>query len=452
MKEMEMIKFFPHLPKKTLAVAAVLLAVGGFTVGAKAWWPNRPTFTMENPAPYVTFNSITDNPNYGNELTFFDGKNVTDTSNGGYSDPINVTPGETVLLRVYVHNDAASNLDGANLDGPGVAHDASARIFLPTATATALRANAYIDASNANPAEVSDTVDLAGSTPFSLQYVPGSATMYNGYAPNGFALSDSIVQGGAPIGYAGPDGTIPGCLQYSGYVTVKVKVVAPSFTLQKYVANLGDKSWSKNITAQPGATISYQLAFTNNGSEQLGPVVLRDELPKEISIVHAGPIFYNPNYPNGQNLGTDAVTTTNGVNIGNYDPTENAYISFKATVPSADQLQCGTNTFVNTGEAWVGSQSVTDTATVTVNKTCQTPTPTYSCNYLDVTESGHSATISGFSQSAANGATFDYVVVNWGDQSPTLMASNLTDQGHPYSGNGPYTITATAYFTIPSQT
>ena len=448
-----MINIFKSLfSKKTLAVATVLVAFAGVTVAAKAWGPSRPTFTMENPAPYVTFDSITDNPSYGNELTFFDGKNNTDTTTGGFSDPINVTSGETVLLRVYVHNDAATNLNGPNLDGPGVAHNATARIYLPAATATDLRANAYIDASNATPTEVNDTVDLASSTPFSLQYVPGSAVMYTNAVPSGFALSDSIVQGGAPIGYTGPDGTIPGCLQYSGIVTVEVKVEAPAFTLQKYVANLGDSTWSKNITTQPGATVSYQLAFANTGSEQLQNVDLRDQLPTGLTMVHDSSTLYDGSNPKGINLETDAVDSSTGVNIGTYDPTAGAYLVFKATVADASQLQCGANTIVNTGEAWVGSQSATDTATVTVNKTCQTPTPTYSCNYLDVTESGHTATISGFSQSAANGASFDYVVVNWGDQSPTLMASNLTDQSHPYSGNGPYTITATAYFTIPSQT
>jgi uncharacterized repeat protein (TIGR01451 family) len=350
-----------------------------------------------------------------------------------------------------VHNDASTNLNGANLDGPGVAHNVSARIYIPTATATALRANAYIDASNANPTEVYDTVNLDSSAPFSLQYIPGSAEMFNGYAPNGFALSDSIVTNGAPIGYAGPDGTIPGCLAYSGYVTVKVKVLAPSFTLHKYVANPGDASWSKNVTSQPGATVNYQLAFANSGSELLGPVVLRDNLPSGMSIVHDSSVFYNPNYPNGQNLGTDSLTTSSGVNIGSYDPTENAYIVFKATLPAADKLQCGTNTFVNTGEAWVGSQMVSDTATVTVKKTCTTPTPTYACDELDVTPGDHSVTISGFKQSATNGAAFDYVVIDWGDNSGTLMASKPVDQTHNYSGNGPYTVTATAYFNVPGQ-
>ena len=445
-------KIFPRLPKKVLvAAAAVLIGITGLTVAAMAWGPNRPTFTMQNPAPYVTFDSITNNPNYGNELTFFDGKNNTDTTSGGFSNPITVTPGETVLLRVYVHNDAASNLNGANLDGPGVAHNVTARIYLPTAIATALAANAYIDASNANPTEVYDTVDLNSSTPFSLQYVPGSAVMYTNAVPSGFALNDNIVSGGAPIGYTGPDGTIPGCLQYSGIITIEAKVVAPAFTLTKNVANIGDSSWSKSVTTQPGATVSYELAFANTGSAQLQNVVLRDQLPSGLSMVHDSSTLYDGSNPNGINLGTDAVDSSTGVNIGTYDPTAGAYLVFKATVADASQLQCGENTIVNTGESWVGSESATDTATITVNNNCQQQTPTYSCDELNVTPGDHTVTISDFQQSASNGATFDYVVIDWGQNSQSLMTTNPVGQTYTYNGNGPFTITATAYFNVPNQ-
>src|SRR3981081_2481322 len=108
------------LPKKVVAVAAGLVLVAGFTAAVHAWSPDRPTFTMQNPAPYVTFNSITNNPDYGDERTFFDGKDAANTASGGFVDTVNVTSGETVLLRMYVHNNAASNLNGANLDGTGV--------------------------------------------------------------------------------------------------------------------------------------------------------------------------------------------------------------------------------------------------------------------------------------------------------------------------------------------
>lgn len=444
-------QFFSRLPRKTLAVVAGLVLVVGFATAAKAYWPERPTFTMQHPAPYVTFNSITDNPDYGDERSFFDGKDAANTNSGGFGDTVEVASGETVLLRMYVHNNAGSNLNGANLDGPAVAHNAAARIFLPSASDNALRANAYIDASNANPGEVSDTVDFHGSTQFRLQYVPGSAIMYTNAVPAGFALNDSIVAGGAPIGYTGPNGTIPGCLQYSALITIKVKVLTPSFKLEKMVANPGDKSWSKSVTAQPGATVNFQLAFTNTGAEQLKDVALQDKLPAGLTLVHNSAKLINANTPStGVNLQNDDLVSNTGTNIGDYDPTANGFLQFKVTVPTEDKLQCGVNNFVNTAVAHVGNQSASDTSTVTVNKTCVN-TPTYSCDAFHVSQSGHMVTVDKFEKTAKDGATFKNVVINWGDNSTALTTNNAVGQPHTYSANGPYTLVATAHFSVNGQ-
>ena len=55
---------------KTISLATALgLSLTGF-ISASAWGPERATFTMENPASYPTFNSITDNPTIGDERDF----------------------------------------------------------------------------------------------------------------------------------------------------------------------------------------------------------------------------------------------------------------------------------------------------------------------------------------------------------------------------------------------
>jgi hypothetical protein len=48
-----------------MIAAAVIVPASIF-----AWGPNRSTFTIDSPANYVTFNSITDNPNIGDERNF----------------------------------------------------------------------------------------------------------------------------------------------------------------------------------------------------------------------------------------------------------------------------------------------------------------------------------------------------------------------------------------------
>lgn len=47
-----------YTPKR-FAITAALMVASTTTALAFAWGPDRPTFTIENPAQYVTFNSIT---------------------------------------------------------------------------------------------------------------------------------------------------------------------------------------------------------------------------------------------------------------------------------------------------------------------------------------------------------------------------------------------------------
>ena len=381
---MNMKRLFSFTPKKTLAVLGVFALIAGatFTIHATtsgtvhAWWPARQTFTIANPAPYVTFDSITDNPNYGNELTFFDAKDAANTASGGYSDSTQVTDGETVLLRVYVHNDAASNLDDPNNTGPGVAHNTSVRVYLPTASATALQANAYIDASNANPLEVSDSTGFSANSPFSLSYVPGSATAYNNAHPTGMPLSDSIVTTGAPIGYEQADGNQPGCFQYVNLVTIEavVHMPKPSFSITKQVAIPG-QPWAKSTTATPGETVSYLLTVKNTGNDVLNDLSVRDALPKGEQIVSGSTTITNGSNPNGVAAGNDDVVK-NGIDIGNYNAGAVGYVKFKATVDPSNELPCGPNTLVNTGTVFQPGNSTTesDTASLSVaNGTNCTP-------------------------------------------------------------------------------
>ena len=350
----------------------VAVAIGATATSTHAWYPNRPTFTVANPAPYVTYDSITDNPNYGNELTFFDAKDSANTNSGGYSDTTQVTNGETVLLRVYVHNDAASNLDDPNNTGPGVAHNASVRVYLPTATATALQANAYIDASNANPLEVSDSTGFSANTPFSLSYVPGSATAYNNAHPTGMPLSNSIVTTGAPIGYEQADGIQPGCFQYVNIVTIEAVVhmpTTPSLSITKQVAIPG-QAWTKSITAAPGSTVSYLVTVNNTGKDVEDNVSVRDALPANEHIVPGSTTITNGNFPNGVNAGSDDVVS-NGINIGSYNAGAVGYVKYKATIDPTNILPCGTSNLVNKATVFQPGVATTesDTAEVTVNNT-----------------------------------------------------------------------------------
>lgn len=195
-----------------LIAAAILIPVVKTSAG---WGPSRPTYTWAHPAKTVTFNSMTDNPVVGDERPFFAGKDAA--SGGNVVDKINVYDNEIVSLRVFYHNNAAENQNK-------VAKNTRVRIALPTKAATATWSTAHITADNATPADVADTVDFAGPLPFTLEYMSGSAQLWNNVF-QGAKLSDEIVgSNGALIGFDKIDGKVPGCERFSGYVTVKVRV------------------------------------------------------------------------------------------------------------------------------------------------------------------------------------------------------------------------------------
>lgn len=203
----------------TLTAVAGLVLVPVSTHAASDWGPtNRATFTMANPATYVTFNSITDNTQAVGDERHFYTANQTGVAN--YTHSLAVTDNEEVTLRIYYHNDAAANL---NL----VAMNSTVKMTLPTTASTDQSSVAYISATNANPTSVWDTIHLTASKPFTVEYEAGSAKLYNKVF-NGASLSDSIVTTGAPIGYNEIDGKVPGCLNFSGYVTIKVRVHIPT--------------------------------------------------------------------------------------------------------------------------------------------------------------------------------------------------------------------------------
>jgi len=201
----------------TLATAAVILPA--VAIAAVTFGPSRPTYTWANPADHITFNSITDNPVVGDERQLLKVRDINSPTTA-YATSATVTDNEEVVLEVYFHNNAASNL---NL----VAQNTKVNIALPNGTASTQTATAYINATNATPTQVFATADMSASAPFTLTYEPGTAKLYTNYV-NGIQISDAVVNGGTLIGTNGADGNVPGCSQYSGYVTIRARVHVPT--------------------------------------------------------------------------------------------------------------------------------------------------------------------------------------------------------------------------------
>lgn len=442
-------RILSFVPKKLLVFMALVLVALGVTAAAGAWSPERPTYTIENPADHVTFNSITNNPREGDERAFFELKDAANQQPNGFLHKIDVKDGEEIYLRVYVHNNAASSLNGTNFNGTGVAKNTKLRIWLPSVTDSVMRANAYISADNASPKEVADTADFydAGGQKFSISYVPGSAVAYNNAVGQaGMKLSDSIVTTGAPLGYTSPNGVFPGCFQYANVVMLKVKVKmqTPDFTVNKQVSKIqsdGKYTWGENATIKTGETVAYQIRFANTGNTQLDNVVLRDLLPKDMKIVPGSTLVKYGSDPTVKPAGNDSIVANGGLNVGSYSVGSGAVLMFKATL-DATGATCGKLT--NTAEARVNGMVTTDIADVTVD--CANK-PVFSCDALNLVIGDNRKVTATVNVTAAGGATYKTTSFNFGDKTPVVITDKTTAD-HTYAADGTYVIAATPSFMV----
>lgn len=351
-------------PKLAVLSAAFVAAVV-VPASLLAWGPERPLFTIENPANYVTFNSITNNPNIGGDERNF--VNIRETgTNNLWTDNQDVVPGKSYTVRMYVHNNAASNL---NL----VAQNVRASFNLPTTTAKSIQVDGFLRSSNAQPQEVYDQAKFLSDQNFNLDYVEGSLQWNNNATgPAGVKLPESVfTNAGALLGYDKLDGKIPGCFQYDGYLTfvVKPQFASAGYEVKKEVRKSGTKEWSKSVNVNPGDSVDYQLYYKNTSNARQNNVLMQDSLPAGLTYTNGTSYLANKVHPNGLKL-LDDITKPQGVNIGDYQSQANAYVKFSAKVTD-ESLVCGTKTYVNKIRVTVNENSYKeDTANVVVTKPC----------------------------------------------------------------------------------
>jgi uncharacterized repeat protein (TIGR01451 family) len=445
-------KLLRRVPKRWLPVGVAVAAVV-IPAAVMAWGPDRPTYTMDMPADHVTFDSITDNPEVGDERNFLVMKDASNTSAGGWQDNVTAQAGHEYLVRVYVHNDAAANL---NLKATNV----RTKVNVPTTTGKSVQLGGFITADNAQPGEIWDSATFNSSSDFNVAYVAGSARLYNNvYTKDGIQLSDNIVTDtGAQLGYDKLDGVIPGCMQYAGYVTFKVKVQGPqqaNYTFTKDVRKSGTTdAYAKSVASKPGDKVDFRLSFKNTGDAKLDNVVLKDQLPAGLNYVAGTAKLYNSAYPSGYTL-PDSLFTATGANIGNYAAGINAFVVFTAQVAGNDQLPtCGPNTLHNVASSETDNGNKEDSADVTTDKTCETPkTPKYECSALSVEQISRTQFKFTATKVVENAEFKKFVFVVRDEQGNQIATQDSTDGTYTYNQDkvGKYTVAATVVVTVDGQ-
>ena len=356
-----------------IKIGAVLstVLIAGFLSGlnAFAYGPERPTFTDQNPADYVTFNSITNNPSMGDERNFV---RIREAGVGNYVDKIDIVPGKSYEVWTYVHNNASETYNAKEHNYKGIALDVRMKATLPATISKGQTARVVstISASNSKPLSVWDEATLTSSQRnVILNYVQGSAKVAtsNG-AIKGMGLNNNELFGnGSLLGYSALNGAIPGCTQYTLTVVYQFTATYPDFSVSKQVSKSGANAWVEDYKAKPGEKVDFKINYKNTGTVNQEKVVVQDMLPAGLKLVKGTTRISTPSDPAGKLLNDDIVAA--GIGIRNYSVGGSATITFTAEVDS-EKLTCGTNKITNIAKVVTQNGVKQDDATVTVQKDC----------------------------------------------------------------------------------
>ena len=362
---------------KVIGLAATSL-IGAF--GAQsvfAWGPERATFTMEKPATYPTFNSITNNPTIGDERDFVRvGEINADTTD--LKNEITVVPGRQYLVYVYFHNNASSTFNDSAHNNSGVAlrtrmSSAFSTVLTPSSKGTI---SATITADNSNPGSVWDEAYMTTSAEkVLLRYVSGSAKIYNDWKANGSVMPSSLfTEEGALLGLNALNGVIPGCEEYHGVVTYVLQAEELGGSIDKSVSKDGT-NFGESVNLAPGEEATFQLAIANTGDVTLTNATIRDNLPNGLALV-SGSVKLRANDSATWDQLSDNIFG-NGYNLGTIGTGNTVYIQYKVT--AGTDFDCTGTELTNNATLTYDSETSSgdtksDSTTITVKKTdCETP-------------------------------------------------------------------------------
>lgn len=358
------------LPAAILAIGA-LIPFGAAHAADNGWGPERATFSWNKPASYVTFNSITDNPEIGDERNFVRVRKAD--TNDTFKDSVELEVGAEYEVYIYYHNNASANL---NESGKGIAENTQVSTSLPEKLTKGQSGvvKATIFSPDANPTSVYDEAYLKANDTVYLRYVPNSAVIHNHGSANGSVLdADSLfdtARGAKIAHYKDYWGMIPGCNEYAGYIVYRVKVDKPGFMLEKTASKSLANEYGERVYTKPGETVDFKIVYKNTGTTDQLRVVVYDQMPSGMKYVAGTTFVKTPAHPEGEFV--EDKLFNGGLVIGDFHGGEMAEITYKAVLDDDKNLfPCGTTKIYNNSSVATANGTEYDKVEVTVTRNCQ---------------------------------------------------------------------------------
>ena len=204
------------------------------------------SYTWKNLYDHPVLNQIGNNPEIGNESQFL---KVRDISSSNGLRTLTVNPGQELALTAYFDN-------GANKPSLA-ANNTRIQFAVPSGRAKDFTIKATLSADNTQPKSLTDQVDVNSTEAVQLSVEAGSVRLWNNQL-RGAAISDEAYKSGTQLGYDKLDGVLPGGPAYSGYVTLKVKVLGSDT-----VANTGPGDVIGLFAGASAAGTAYHMLRTS---------------------------------------------------------------------------------------------------------------------------------------------------------------------------------------------
>lgn len=292
------------------------------------WGPARKGYYFDDEPDHAVFNSVIDNPFYGDERHFL---RIDNQSQDGEDHFLTVVPNTVYSVSILYNNDALPESNHKDR-GVGIAMKSKISVKLPRKLSAnkpeILQANISTDTGEHEV--IWDQIALCSPEDVVINFVYLSAKIHNFGKLNSEILGTQLFAEGIYIGYNKQNGVIPGGLQYSGKIKFDFAVKPIRKVTFVRTVSVDKKHYSDRVSVLPGDILTFRITIKNNHHNDIENVTFRDELPEGIDLIPDTTVLYAVPRLEGRKL-PDYIAL-NGINTGLFGEGVTGVIQYKARV------------------------------------------------------------------------------------------------------------------------